>query len=311
MELYQLRYFLAVAETGNFTKAAQRSFISQPSLSQQILNLEEELGHTLFQRLGRRAVLTEAGHTLLERTRRILAEVEQTIGELKATPELGPKVTIGAIPTVAPFFLPAVLAHCRANEIRINLQTHEDFRNPLIEMLLDGKLDWALLPSPLSDPRLLVEKLYSEQLLLAIGSQHPLAQAESITFKSLRDENFILLGDASSLSEQIKRYCGEHEFEPRITHHCGQVATVKTLTAMGLGVSILPQSARSANDPAGLVFRKFTGVAPSRDICLVRHQRRHLGPGAVLFADAARAVVGPVPATVSLPPFSRTPGRPS
>jgi len=114
MEIYQLRYFLAVAETGNFTKAAQRSFISQPSLSQQILNLEEELGQKLFDRLGRKVVLTEAGNTLLDGAHRIITEVDQTLGELKSDPLLGPRVSVGAIPTVAPFFLPGVLAHCRA-----------------------------------------------------------------------------------------------------------------------------------------------------------------------------------------------------
>ena len=145
MELYQLRYFLAVAETGNFTKAAARSFVSQPSLSQQILNLEEELGQRLFHRMGRKAVLTDAGHKLLESARRILTDADQTIQELKENTGLGPKVTVGAIPTVAPFFFPAVMAHCRANEIPLVIQTHEDFRRPLSEAVLEGhRLDGAL-----------------------------------------------------------------------------------------------------------------------------------------------------------------------
>jgi LysR family hydrogen peroxide-inducible transcriptional activator len=295
MEIYQLRYFLAVAETGNFTKAAQRSFISQPSLSQQIINLEQELGQKLFQRLGRKAVLTAAGTILLERTQRILGDVDQTISELKSTPELGHNVTVGAIPTVAPFFLPAVLAHCRANDIRINLHTQEDFTRPLVEMLLEGKLDWALLSLPLTEPRLLIEKLYSEPLLLAVAATHRLATAASIGFADLRDETFIMLGDPSTLAAQTQHFCGDNDFEPRIGHRCGQLATVKTFTAMGLGVSVLPQSARGATDPVGLVFRKFTAESPSRDIALVRHRRHHLGPGAALFDAAARAVVGPTP----------------
>jgi LysR family transcriptional regulator, hydrogen peroxide-inducible genes activator len=310
MEIYQLRYFLAVAETGNFTKAAQRCFISQPSLSQQIINLEEELGQRLFQRLGRKAVLTEAGNTLLERARRIVSEVEQTIGELKTTPELGPKVIVGAIPTVAPFFLPAVLAYCRANDIHLNLHTQEDFSRPLVEMLLEGKLDWALLSLPITEPRLLIEKLYSEPLKLAVGANHRLATAPSISFADLRDETFIMLGDTSTLASQTQHFCGDNDFEPHIGHRCGQLATVKTFTAMGLGVSVLPQSARSATDPVGLVFRKFTDSNPSRDIALVRHRRRHLGPGATLFANAARAVVGPSPVVGSTPPF-RLPAPPA
>jgi LysR family transcriptional regulator, hydrogen peroxide-inducible genes activator len=296
MEIYQLRYFLAVAEKGNFTKAAESAFISQPSLSQQILNLEEEFGQPLFHRLGRKAVLTEAGKILRDGARRIISEAEQTLSELKSNPINGPRVSVGAIPTVASFFWPAVLAYCQANNIRISLHTQEDFRQPLINAVLDGKLDWALVAFPFNEPHLLVEKLYSEPLLLAVSASHRLAEAEVINFDVLREETFILLGETSSLTSQIQKHCGEHDFEPHIAHRCGQLATVKTLTAMGHGVSILPQSARSATDPAGLVFRRFTGLVPSRDIALVRHRRHHLGQGASLFAEAARAVVGPTPA---------------
>ncbi len=308
MELYQLRYFLAVAETGNFTKAAQRSFVSQPSLSQQILNLEEELGQQLFHRLGRKAVLTEAGKTLMEGARRVLGDVDQTIQDIKESAGKGPKVVVGAIPTVAPFFFPALLAYCRATDTALDIHTHEDFRRPLAEAVLDGQLDWALISLPFNEPRLHIEKLYSEPLWLAMSASHPLATTDKLTFDLLREEPFILLGEASTLTLQIQRFCGDHDFEPRIGHRCGQLATAKSLTAMGLGVTVLPKSARSATDPEGLIFRKFTGpVQPSRDIALVRHRRRHLGKGARLFADLARAVVGPDTASVSAPPFQPIP----
>ena len=311
MDIYQLRYFLAVAETGNFTKAAQRVFISQPSLSQQILNLEEEFGQKLFNRLGRKVVLTEAGRTLQEGARRIIGEVDHTLQELKENTTEGPKVTVGAIPTVAPFFFPAVMAHCRASEILLSIHTQEDFRRPLAEAVIEGQLDCALISLPFNEPRLLIEKLYSEPLWLAVSAQHRLAQAEHITFEALQEEQFILLGEASSLTLQIQHFCGSCDFEPRISHRCSQLATAKSLTAMGLGITVLPKSARSATDPAGLIFRKFTGpVQPSRDIALVRHRRRHLGKGAQLFAELARTVVGPVMVTDSAPPFQR-PGPPA
>jgi LysR family hydrogen peroxide-inducible transcriptional activator len=107
MDIYQLRYFVAVAESGNFTKAATRANISQPSLSQQILNLEAELNQPLFHRLGRRVTLTDAGHLLLARARRIIAETDDTIRELREDPGFGHRVSVGAIPTVAHFFLHA------------------------------------------------------------------------------------------------------------------------------------------------------------------------------------------------------------
>ncbi|MEJ1974464.1 MAG: LysR family transcriptional regulator [Lacunisphaera sp.] len=138
--------------------------ISQPSLSQQILNLEEELGQQLFHRLGRKAVLTESGKTLLEGARRILGDVDQTLHELKESNVLGPKVTVGAIPTVAPFLFPALIAHCRASEILLDIHTQEDFRRPLAESVLEGRLDWALISLPFNEPRLHIEKLYSEPL---------------------------------------------------------------------------------------------------------------------------------------------------
>jgi LysR family transcriptional regulator, hydrogen peroxide-inducible genes activator len=308
MELYQLRYFLAVAETGNFTKAAGRSFVSQPSLSQQILNLEEEFGQKLFHRMGRKAVLTDAGLKLLDSARRILTEADQTIQELKESTGLGPKVVVGAIPTVAPFFFPAVMAHCRANEIPLVVQTHEDFRRPLAEAVLEGHLDWALISLPFNESRLHFEKLYSEPLWVAMSANHRLAAAEKLTFESLRDENFILMGEASTLTLQIQRFCGDHDFEPRIAHRCGQLSTAKTLTAMGLGITVLPKSARGATDPEGLIFRKFSGpVQPARDIALVRHRRRHISRGAELFAEVARTVVGPIAGLTTVSPVKAPP----
>src|ERR1700759_4315418 len=116
MEIYQLRYFIAVSEEGNFTKAATRLHISQPSLSQQVINLEAELGQKLFHRLGRQLALTDSGQILLQRARDIVSEADETIRELKEDPTLGARVNIGAIPTVAHFFFPAVLAYCRSND---------------------------------------------------------------------------------------------------------------------------------------------------------------------------------------------------
>lgn len=308
MELYQLRYFLAVAETGNFTKAAGRVFVSQPSLSQQILNLEEELGQQLFHRLGRKAVLTDAGQKLLESARRIIADADQTLQELKESTGLGPKVKVGALQTVAPFFFPAVMAHCRANDIPLVIQTREDFRRPLAEAVLEGQLDWALISLPFNEPRLHFEKLYTEPLWVAMSASHRLAQLDHLTFTSLRDENFILMGEASTLTQHIQRFCGDHDFEPKISHRCAQVSTAKSLTAMGLGITILPKSARSATDPEGLIFRKFSGpVQPTRDIALVRHRRRHLGRGAQLFVEIARTVVGPIASSVTNAPLKAAP----
>jgi LysR family transcriptional regulator, hydrogen peroxide-inducible genes activator len=303
MEIYQLRYFVNVAEAGNFTRAAEKSNISQPSLSQQILNLEEEVGKTLFHRLGRKVTLTEEGQILLEHARRIIGEADNALRELKEDSSRGHRVAVGAIPTVAHFFFPAVVAHCRANDVRIKLRSFEAFTAAIVSAVAEGELDWGVIAQAPGDARLEVRRLYSEPLLVVLGEGHPLAAAPAVRFGDLRDENFIMLGDASSLTALVRRLGGENEFEPRITHRCAQITTVKSLTAMGLGVSVLPRSTRNATDPAGLVYRKFDGPTPSRDVLLIRHRRRHVSRGAQLFAEAAHAVVGPPDNTAA--PFPR------
>src|SRR3954462_4998704 len=131
MELHQLRYALAVAETGNFTRAAERSHITQPSLSQQIINLEREVGHKLFHRLGRKAVLTEAGAVFLERARRILFEVENATKELSDHPSLGRRITVGAVQTVMPYLITPFIAQCRESHPTLQIDAREDFRGKL------------------------------------------------------------------------------------------------------------------------------------------------------------------------------------
>jgi LysR family hydrogen peroxide-inducible transcriptional activator len=304
MEIYQLRYFVAVAEEGNFTKAAARSFISQPSLSQQILNLEEELGQPLFHRLGRKVALTQAGEVLLERAQRILAEADSAIRDLKEDPSQGFRVSVGVIPTVAHFFLPAVVAYCRANDVPLRLQSHEDFRPDIVHAVLEGELDLGLVSLPLNEPRIESSLLFSEPLLLAVAADHPLATAATVTLEDVRDQDFVTLGAASSTAAQVRSLLGDQEFEPHVVHRVAQLSTLKVLTAMGLGISIVPRSARTANDPAGLVYRKFTGKVPMREIALIRHYRRHHSKGAKMFADAAHAVVGPLQAaSATTPPF--------
>lgn len=275
MEIHQLKYAVAVAETGNFTRAAQRCFVSQPSLSQQIMKLEEELDHKLFHRMGRRAVLTPAGEYFLGRARQILFELDNTTKELKDDPSIARRIVIGAIPTVAPYILPGLLEACRRRFPHVQVDTREDFRLRLVESVIEGELDWALIALPVSDRRLLVEPLFREPLLLALPPQHPLVRKESITIGDLAEQPFVLLGDSSSLTSQIQQFCGDHDFQPRVAHRCGQVATVKALIAIGQGVSLLPELTRSPDDEGSLVYRVLSGRAPAREIGVVRHRHRY------------------------------------
>jgi LysR family transcriptional regulator, hydrogen peroxide-inducible genes activator len=288
MELSQLRYVMAVADTGNFTRAAARSNIAQPSLSQQIIKLERELGQKLFHRLGRKAVLTEAGTVFLERARRILFEVEDVTKELEDHPSLERKITVGAIPTLAPFMLPPIITRCRKRFPNLQVNIREDFKIALMREMLEGELDLAIVALPVTDPSILVEVLWKEPLILVVAKGHPLASKARVTGADLADETFILLGSSSSLAAQVRRFCGENNFEPRIGSRCAQIATVKALVGIGAGISILPRVARSPEDGASLVYVTLADAEPFREIAVLRHMQRYQTRGAEQFLSLVR-----------------------
>lgn len=288
MELTQLRYVLAIADTGNFTRAARSARVAQPSLSQQVAKLESELGHKLFHRLGRRAVPTEAGELFIERARRILIEVDNVSGEIRDNPQLDRSISVGAIPTVAPYVLPALIKRCQARLPNLRINTTESFRSDLENSVLTGKLDMAIVALPVSEAQLAVDAMFTESLILAVSRRDPLASKRRITFADLQDRTFIMLGESSSLSQQIQRFCGENKFQPRIGHTCAQVSMLKELVGLSLGVAILPQLAQSSEDRHQLVYRQLSGATPTREIVVARHLQRYQTTGATQFLGLLR-----------------------
>jgi LysR family hydrogen peroxide-inducible transcriptional activator len=288
MELHQLRYAVAVAETGNFTRAAERSHVSQPSLSQQIINLEREVGHKLFHRLGRKAVLTEAGTVFLERARRILFEVENASKELSDHPALERRITVGAIPTVAPYLLPPLIERCREVHPNLQIDVREDFRTHLVHAIVEGELDLAIAALPIKDHRLSIEPLFTEPLLLVVAKDHRFASQPAVHAADLATETFIMLGTSSSLASQIRSFCGDHRVEPRIGFRCAQVATVKALVGLGVGISILPSVAQAPEDKKNLVYITLADGAPVREMAVARHLQRYQSRGVEKFLALLR-----------------------
>jgi LysR family hydrogen peroxide-inducible transcriptional activator len=279
---------LAVADTGNFTRAAALSNIAQPSLSQQIIKLEKELGHKLFHRLGRKAVLTEAGIAFLERARRILFEVEDATKELGDSPTFERRITVGAIPTIATYLLPNLIAKCKRRYPNLQVNIREDFKTPLIRELLRGELDLAVAALPIDEPSLQVDVLWKEALVLVVSKDHPLAAKKKVTGADLANETFILLGSSSSLAAQVRAFCGDNHFEPKIGSRCAQVATVKALVGIAAGISILPSGARAREDEGSLAYINLSDAEPSREIAVLRHMQRYQSRGAEQFLALLR-----------------------
>ncbi len=238
--------------------------------------------------MGRKAVLTEAGTVFLERARRILFEVEDATKELGDHPSLERKITVGAIPTLAPYLLPKLITRCRKRFPNLQVNIREDFKVTLIQEILEGELDLALAALPVADPSIQVEVLWKEPLILAVAKGHPLASSERVIGADLANETFILLGSSSSLTAQVRRFCGEYNFEPRIGSRCAQIATVKALVGIGAGISILPRVARSAGDGDSLVYITLADAEPFREIAVLRHMQRYQTRGAEQFLSLVR-----------------------
>jgi len=290
MELHQLRYFVAVADAGSFTRAAERCAVSQPSLSQQILKLERDLKQRLFDRLGRKVLLTAAGRLLLDRAVGILANVDDARRLLRDGDDLqGARFSVGAIPTIAPYLLPAVLERHLRRWPGVEVTVEEDVTANVLRAVAAGELDLGLVALPVRDERLDAEALLTEPLLLALPPRHRLARRARITPDDLHDERFILLGEMHCLGEQVLSFCRASGCQPRITCRSAQIATIEALIAAGQGISLLPAMARRGGG-VRLVYRTLADGQPTRTVAAVRHRQRYHSPAAERFLVGLRSL---------------------
>ncbi|MFM8273011.1 MAG: LysR family transcriptional regulator [Gemmata sp.] len=290
MEIHQLRYFVAVAETGSFTRAAEREGVTQPTLSEQIMRLEGKkhgLNRRLFDRLGRKVVLTDAGHELLNHAQAILAAVKEAERAVRDSAE-GGSLRVGAIPTVAPFLLPTTVTNFRKAHPTVQLQLKEDLTERLLADLLAGELDVALMAMPVRDERLHVEKLFAEPLVMALPAQHRLAAKTEVRLADVLEEPFILLDDMHCFGDQVLSLCRRGGLEPRVVCRGEQIVTLLAMVAAGQGVSIVPEMAATANVGSACVYRPLGKPAPTRALCAVWHKQRFRPPSLRALVDVAK-----------------------
>ena len=244
MELHQLRYFCAVAETGSFSRAAEQSHVSQPSLSQQILKLEDELGVRLFDRPGRSVRLTDLGKTFLPHARAVLCELEAARGDvLEQKDSLGGSVSVGVIPTVAPYFLPPHLTSFSRQFPQVRLNVVEDITPVLLERLRAAAIDVAILALPIRGHEFETFPLLTERLFAALPKKHSLASRRTLSLKDLRSEPFLLLRDGHCFRDTAVAACDRARLQPQIIFESGQFSSLLSMVGAGMGVSIVPAMA--------------------------------------------------------------------
>jgi LysR family transcriptional regulator, hydrogen peroxide-inducible genes activator len=289
MEMHQLRYFAAVARTGSFSRAAQECHVAQPSLSQQILKLEEDVGERLFERSRRKVLLTPAGSLLLPYAVSILEAAERGHREIR---EMGGQVRgtikIGALPTIAPYFLPEIISAFQKKYNGVEMILHEDTTEELLQGLGENELDLALISEAPPSPRIQTQHLFSEELFLCLPASHPMVRWKKVIATDLQHEKFILMQDGHCLGNQARQFCLNSGFHPEISCRSAQISTVLAMVQAGLGISLVPEMALPSAPKEGIVYRSFDGLRPRRVLTLALSAQRKPSLGVIEFTKFVR-----------------------
>jgi LysR family transcriptional regulator, transcription activator of glutamate synthase operon len=289
MDLRQLRALVAVAEERHFTRAAQRLHVAQPALSQQLRRLEDEVGLALVDRTTRRVALTPAGEVLVERARRALAEIDAAAAELAELSGLRTgRVVIGAMRSMGRFHLSRLLAAFHARHPQIELVVREEPSEVMLERLHADAIDVAFLSVIRLDagPDIRLHPLLSEDLVAVLPPAHRLAGRRRIAMAELRDERFVVFGEAASLRRIVVLGAREAGFEPTLAVESSEIPRIRAMVGRGLGVALLPRSEATQED-APLAVVPVDRPILARDVTLAwRGARRH-SPAAAAFLELA------------------------
>lgn len=290
-----MRYLVALADEGNFTRAAAREHIAQPALSQQVRRLEQEVGLALVERTTRRVALTEAGTLLVARARAVLADVEAAQAELQALRgAFTGRVSIGAMHTMGPVDISAPLAEFHRRHPGVELTVREQSSEELADMVRLDELDLAFLSvtERVESHGLGLAQLISEELVAIVAPEHPLAGRGPIRLGELADEEFVSYRPGSRLRELLVSAALAAGFTPRVTLESNESRRVRRLVARGVGVAILP---RSDCVGAGAEVAVLALEAPrlTRDISLAWRENRRRSPAAAAFLALALETFAP------------------
>ena len=272
MNLRALQYLVKLSELQHFSKAAEACFVSQPTLSTQIMKLEEELGVQLVERIPRKVQLTPVGKEIVERARHVLRDIEliRMTARRSRDPETG-TLRLGIFPTLAPYLLPHVVPGIRKRFPELKLQLSEEKTEDILRQLDNGDLDAALLALPLSADRLEIEILFEEPFLLAVPQSHPLARKAEIKMQDLDGAELLLLEDGHCLREHALEVCALAGARERVDFHATSMETLRQMVAAEVGITLMPVLA--VKPPVAVtdnvILKRFHAPAPSRTIALV------------------------------------------
>ena len=269
LKLKDLRYLVAVADSGHFGHAAAKCFVSQPTLSAQLRKLELSLGVQLIERGPRHAALTAAGEEIAQRARTMLEQADSivSLAQARRDPLAGP-LRVALLPTIGPYLLPSLLSPLHRALPRLELMLYEYQTAPMLERLRHGDIDVGILALPVPAEGCMSRELYEEPFVLAVPQGHPLAARSQIRLEELKDETLLLLEDGHCLRDQALSVCQRSGVREKQDFRATSIETLRQMVAVGAGVTLLPALAsRGAYGTAkGVAVRPFVRPAPGRRI---------------------------------------------
>jgi LysR family hydrogen peroxide-inducible transcriptional activator len=269
MNLRDLKYFVALADTRHFGKAAERSFVSQPTLSAQIKKLEGYLGVQLIERQPRKVTLTEEGARILPIARRILEDSDAIVALARNDHDpLSGKLKLGLIPTIGPYLLPVVTKKLRKQLPNLQLLLYEYQTEPLLAKLREGEVDAAILALPIPADGLETRELYEEPFTLALPPNHPLGKRSQLKLADLTGETLLLLEDGHCLRDQALEVCSKIDVHENVDYRATSLETLRQMVAAGLGITLLPELATKGpfGSGQGVVVKQFAKPPPTRTV---------------------------------------------
>ncbi len=269
MNLRDLQYLVAVADVRNFSQAADKCFVSQPTLSNQIRKLEETLGITLFERNNKRVIPTETGEQIVALARKVLHQVDTMHDVAKSSKDpLAGKFRLGAFPTLSTYIFPTLVPKITATLPQLKLVLIEEKTQQLLERLKRGELDAALLALPIHDDQLEVRTLFDDEFLLATPATHALAKQKQVTQHNISGEKLLLLEEGHCLRDQALAVCQLAGSEEEQDFRATSLETLRQMVKAGTGITFMPHIAIHP-DERDICYIPFKKPAPHRTIGLV------------------------------------------
>src|ERR1700723_2130647 len=269
MNLKDLKYLVALADTGHFGKAAERTFVSQPTLSAQLKKLEDYLGVKLVERQPKNVQLTDVGKQVVVRARRMLSEGEEIIALARNnTDPFAGKLRLALIPTIGPYLLPRVMPKLRKALPNLSLMLYEYQTESLLKRLRDGEIDVGLMALPAPHDGIESRKLYVEEFTVALPNNHALCAKSTIKVADLKGHTLLLLEDGHCLRDQALEVCSRVDVREAEDFRATSLETLRQMVVAGLGITLLPETAVESpfGSQRGLTIRQFSKPVPSRNV---------------------------------------------